>query len=391
MSTRSVTVNINPELLIWARNSSGYALEAVAKKFRKNPEVIQQWETGESMPTLRQLERISEIYKRPLASFFMSHAPDEEPLPMDFRVPFGEEEFSLSPETRFAIRKARFIQKQGTNLLENLGFDPIFQLPRVTLTSSPDDVAQEIRKLIDVNREIQLSRETYYSTLRYMRNLLERGGIFTFQFSMPIDEIRAFSLTDGKHPVIVINSADYVGARIFSLFHELGHIILESGGICVPRETSSTYKHSSIEMYCNQFSGALLVPLGDLNKMINERGMARDKAGIIKITKFLAKKFKVSRYVILRRMYFGNIIGQAAFQDLMEEWNTEDKSVQRKKSGGRATQAQKAISQRGLLYTSHVLMARDQGIITHADVSDYLAVRQKHISELEALAGGGYG
>ena len=61
---------INPTIIKWARERSGYTLEDVAKSFKKDVTTISNWELGTQAPTYVQLEKLADKYKRPVALFF---------------------------------------------------------------------------------------------------------------------------------------------------------------------------------------------------------------------------------------------------------------------------------------------------------------------------------
>ena len=57
---------INPAIIKWARERSGYSLQDIAKFFKKDIATISNWESGSSAPTYAQLEKLADKYKRPL-------------------------------------------------------------------------------------------------------------------------------------------------------------------------------------------------------------------------------------------------------------------------------------------------------------------------------------
>ena len=92
--------------------------------------------------------------------------------------------------------------------------------------------AEEIRGLLGITSEIQRKWVDEKEALNEWRKAIEKLGILIFQISMPVEESRGFSLADGKVPAIILNPQDSVKGRIFSLLHELGHILLDKSGLC---------------------------------------------------------------------------------------------------------------------------------------------------------------
>ena len=94
----------------------------------------------------------------------------------------------------------------------------------------------------------------------HFKEYIEKIGIYIFQFQMPFEEARAFSLTD-DFPVIVLNTEDAKNGRIFSLFHEVCHILFNVGGVFKDKETKKLKnEYTQIEDFCNRFAASFLVP-----------------------------------------------------------------------------------------------------------------------------------
>jgi len=87
---------------------------------------------------------------------------------------------------------------------------------------------------------------------------------------MPVEEIRGFSLVrEERPPVIVISSQDSPNGRIFTLFHEYSHILLEESGLCIPSEVIDKGQQD-VEKFCNEFAGNFLVPTHHLKESIKK-------------------------------------------------------------------------------------------------------------------------
>jgi transcriptional regulator with XRE-family HTH domain len=83
----AVPINgVQPQLLRWARESANMTAADVAARFNKAAEDIEARESGNGGPSYAQLERLAyEIYKRPLAIFFLPTPPDEPKPQTEFR------------------------------------------------------------------------------------------------------------------------------------------------------------------------------------------------------------------------------------------------------------------------------------------------------------------
>lgn len=74
---RSIPALVKPVMLTWARERSGLSIEAAAAKVKLEPAILQGWETegGAVRPSIAQVRKLGEIYKRPLAVFFLPQPP----------------------------------------------------------------------------------------------------------------------------------------------------------------------------------------------------------------------------------------------------------------------------------------------------------------------------
>jgi len=92
-------IPVNPDMLRWARKTSGFDIDDVGVKLRRKritSETIASWEKGTASPTYVQLERLAyEIYKRPLALFFFPEPPEEETPAESFRTLPEKEDCSI--------------------------------------------------------------------------------------------------------------------------------------------------------------------------------------------------------------------------------------------------------------------------------------------------------
>ncbi len=99
-----VKANITPRVMEWARESCGYSIEDAASKIGRSAEEISAWEIGELQPTIPQARRASEVYKRPLAVFFLPEPPADFHTLRDFRrLPSGYSR-EYSPHLNFLVR-----------------------------------------------------------------------------------------------------------------------------------------------------------------------------------------------------------------------------------------------------------------------------------------------
>ena len=154
----SIKANVTPELLTWARRSAGYALEEAAKKINNiSVEKLAAWEEGIDQPTVKQLYKLAEVYKRPVGTFFLSELPQDFTIPRDFRRLPGEVAGVYSPALRRQIRLAEERREAALELYEDLREDPPTFPLAATLNDDPDELARRIRDALGVDPVEQFS------------------------------------------------------------------------------------------------------------------------------------------------------------------------------------------------------------------------------------------
>src|SRR5262249_33728614 len=150
---------------------------------------------------------------------------------------------------------------------------------------------------------------------------LEAKGVLLFQFSIPVEEARAFSLMEHL-PIIVLSSKDSYPARVFSTFHELAHLFLRQPGLCIPEIARPRTSDHQIEQVCNAAAGLALVPTDQLLSRAEARSLRRD-TDAHDMLEPLARHFGVSRQVILRRLADLNVISWPTFRRIMDVLKAE--------------------------------------------------------------------
>jgi Zn-dependent peptidase ImmA (M78 family) len=212
-------------------------------------------------------------------------------------------------------------------------------------------------------------------------------GILLFQFSIPITEARAFSLTE-NFPVIVLNSKDSYPARIFSAFHELGHLFLDQPGLCLPEIGKPAKDLTPVERLCNTAAGLALVPTNGLLSQLQVQAISRG-ANLRESLRPLARVFGVSRQVILRRLTDEGVISWNTFGRMMALLRAEfeEQEALKKKRKIVVPPSVKAVARLGNRFVNDVLEARARGSITEADLAEFLGLKLQHVPEVQSLVG----
>jgi len=380
---------VRPEMLIWARKSANMPLDLAAKKVSIPPNKLKLWEEGKANPTIRQARGLAKVYKRSLAVFYLSTPPPSRiPKVSDFRKLPESSLGIFSPELAFEIRQAVDRREIALELLEEAGK----QAPVFDFTIRESDLITKtglsVREKLGITRAKQSSWRSSEMAFTGWRNAIESLNVLVFQATdVSVKEMRGFSLAESHLPVIVVNRKDAPPAKIFSMLHELIHILLLSPGLCTPNENGNRTKSSTprIEIICNRLAAEILIPQGEF--------LAEEQVNRIRLNlpwddddiRDLARRFNTSREAIVRRLLTFNLVNEAFYQAKRSEYLAEVKK--RKKGSGFASQASLSISANGRPYTRLVVEAFYSRRISSHDVAGYLGIKLKHLKQISETVG----
>lgn len=380
MSVSSNEALINPSVLAWARESAGFYLEEAAKKVQIEPDKLQSCEIGNDYLTISQLRKLCNVYKRPLAFFYLPNPPQLESIPKDFRRLPEDDRKNISPNLRFEIRKAKYRREIAIDLFKELEIEiPKFKA-KATLSDDVYEVGKLIRKLLKISFEQQenLRKE---NLLNFWREKIEDLGILVFSASLiDLKTMRGFSIDKNPLPIIVLNSKDLHKARIFTLFHEFTHLLLHSGGICDLGE------QNKIEVFCNAVAGEALVPTDWLQAIPVVHQHNKSEWNDEEIDN-LSERFGVSRVVILRRLLTIGKTTEYFYKQKSEQFEAEYRiKINQEKAEKKPIKIQqhyKVLNQTGRKFARLVIDSYHQNKISLLDVSEYLGTKLTHLPKIE--------
>lgn len=241
------------DVLVWARKRNKLELADAARKLKCDHNQLAKIESGEVMPTAGLFRRMASVYLLPEATLLRDTVPQERPLPKDFRS-FDGATVTLSYETIASIRHVEARQEAMATLAE-IDKDVVPpNLPVHSLNESPEKLGANFRKQLGFPVVDQLRLTGEKAFLRW-RVLVENMGVSVYVEPFGKDDTRGVSLFFNAFPAIVIDQTEkFPGARLFTLFHELGHLLIRQAGI------SNFNGRNSVEAFCNRFAAAFLMP-----------------------------------------------------------------------------------------------------------------------------------
>jgi Zn-dependent peptidase ImmA (M78 family)/transcriptional regulator with XRE-family HTH domain len=377
-----VKAPVNPDVMRWARESANLTIDEVMIKLKKGSEVIEAWEKGLDSPSYSQLEKLAyDVYKRPMAVFFFPHPPKEDDIKKSFRT-IPEAEFNRLPSTLIRqIRKARVKQENLYELCEAIN-PATKHLPnslKGMVGHSIKDLANAIREYLDISLSNQKGWDTVETALETWREAFEDSGVFVFKEAFRNDDFSGFCLYDKVFPLIIINNSMAKSRQIFTLFHELGHLLFETSGIDKMNDDFVNIfpeQERDVEILCNKLAAEILVPSDDFD--LSVRGMRVDEAYVAK----LAAIYKVSREVILRKFVDRGAVSESMYKEMTSKWIEEAKKKKLERKGG-GDYYNTQIAYLGDRYIEIAFNAYYRKTINDMQLADYLNVKIDNLNSLE--------
>jgi len=313
-------VSVNPKMLRWALERARMDPLALVKRFPK----FEAWEDGKGQPTLRQLEDFAHATHVPIGYLFLQEPPDETvPIP-DFRTRADVRVRRPSPDLLETVYLCQQRQEWYRDFARSSGEEPLPFVDSLEVESDVVAAAARIRDALGFDLERRRALPTWSEALREFIGAADAAGVLVMSSGivgsnthrkLDPEEFRGFAMADALAPVVFINGADSRSAQMFTLAHELAHIW--AGESAVSDAEARTVPAHRVERWCNQVAAELLVPLEVLRQEIVKGEDLQAQ------TNRLARRFKVSTLVVLRRIHDAGALSREAF------WRAYDAELER--------------------------------------------------------------
>ncbi len=324
-----VRVDVKPDLLRWAYERAGLSAEALAGAFPR----LKAWEIGEERPTLKQLERFAKATHAPIGFLFLPAPPEEQaPIP-DFRTMANKDVPRPSPDLLETVYLCEQRQEWYRDSARYRGESALPFVGSLGLDTPVVEAAATIATALDFRVDERRDLSGWAAALRRFIDQAEEAGVLVMvsgvvgnsnKRKLDPNEFRGVALSDLVAPLVFINGADTKAAQIFTLAHELAHLWLGRSGISNAGLQPSTT--NAVERWCNEVAAELLVPLAALKANYDTR------ADVASEVARLARDFKVSKLVVLRRLYDARALNRSRFSEMFASEMNAHRSV--KPDGG---------------------------------------------------------
>ena len=379
MAGKLVYVDVSPVMLRWARERARLSIDDLRQTFPR----LEAWERGDARPTLKQLERYARKTHTPFGFFFLEQPPQEKlPIP-DFRTMPAARSRRPSPDLLETIYLCQQRQEWYRDYALTMG-EP--RLPFVGSATLEDDivaVAAAMREQVGFDIEARSRMRTWEEARRRFIAAVEAAGVLVMvsgivkgntHRKLDPEEFRGFALVDDLAPLVFINAADTKAAQMFTLAHELAHIWLGQTGVsnAMLRQVGDEQR---VEQWCNQVAAEMLVPMARL------RQLYRGQGSLEATMQQLARYFKVSTLVILRRLYDAGELSQETY------WHTFAAELERVRDIGRPAEKgggnfyHTLKTRVGRRFAEAVVVSALEGRLLYRDAYQMLGIKKSGVFE----------
>lgn len=329
---------VNPQILVWARESAGYDLASAAEKLRIGDsksasaiEKLQAFETGKNAPSRPLLVKMAKKYRRPLLTFYLSRPPESSVRGEDYRAlgPDVEpEEQAMVDALVRDIRVRQQIVKGALSTAEDP--EPLDFIASFDMDEGVEALRVRIQKKTGFDLAAYRNHRGQSEAFGYLRSKIEKIGVFTlllgnlgsYHTNLGTDLFRGFALADEIAPFVVVNDQDAKAAWSVTLLHEVAHLWIGETGI------SGTHFNKKVEKFCNNVASSFLLPEAELANEFAFEELVEFESAVKTIDAFAAER-KVSSRLVAFRLLKRGAIDQTRYRDLsrhfFDRWMAERK------------------------------------------------------------------
>jgi len=188
--------------------------------------------------------------------------------------------------------------------------------------------------------------------------------------------------------MLAVNTGYNYAARIFTVFHELAHLISRTDSACSTFVSPSATGGGdlAVERWCEEVASASLLPESDFRRVVaNVFGHTQaNPVGDFETARRIAQRFKVSIRSVAVRLARLRLAQDHLYSTVEENAEVADRP-RPGGGGGGLTTPRRRITQLGRTIPELVVNAADRGDIPLRDAIDYLGVTLSDFDELSSM------
>lgn len=363
----AIIKSVNVDRIIWCMSDRNITAEDLAAEIKMHDEKFHAVLRGEADLSLTQLKKLAKFFNRGLLFFIAETEVNETKLRTSGFRTLSNEYPQLDPHIKALMERVERQRQIFLNLREELHEEEAQTFrPPIVPRDDLKTAAEIIRKWIPLNGE--RSFESYRRGLESRGVLVFRSNGYIGAWKVPTEsEIEGFTIYHKQFPIIFVKKQEAKTRELFTLAHELGHLVLDRAGSIDNEDNIFAPKGKEREV--NAFAGLLLVP-DEVLERINLDVKPTKADQFETWLKQPAQACGVSVEVVLRRLLDTKKINRKEYEDY-REW----KKLQARSDGGggvRKYRYREPIHVFGRPFVGTVLEALGTKQITIVKASRYL-------------------
>lgn len=281
----------NPSILQEVLQARSLSHAALSQRLGLSPKDLERELGREPEPRQSILNEIAKELALPPFVFFMRAPPQLNDAIPDFRSA-KPSPTSKAKATTEAIQLAAAIQDAA----RQLDVPGVSELPQIASPEQIHEFALRAREFFGISLRDQAESKEARTFYNLCRKKIEDQGVFVVQESFPETDGSGFCLADRLYPVIVVNTKKQTrGRRLFTLIHELAHVLIGATGISDP-----FIQKNQTEKFCNLFASFFLVPNPYVLPLLQNISPPRDPD--IDDVASIARRLKISQQAAILRL-----------------------------------------------------------------------------------------
>lgn len=238
-----------------ARTSRRMSISDLSEMLEVSKQLVSQYETGKTSPSMGKLNEISKILKYPV-SFFYKPIPKNESASS---VVFFRSNKTAKVKSKNAAKEKMEIFCEIVSYLENYVNLPETNLPKMEYENE-DLMPLSVEEIENYAMGLRKAWGLGVGPIDNLMVEVQKNGIHVSKISLKLEKIDAFSVWMNNKPYIFLNDDKNTNARIrFDIAHELGHLLMHADYYTNEDFEKSPIKEK-LELEANMFAGAFLMP-----------------------------------------------------------------------------------------------------------------------------------
>jgi Zn-dependent peptidase ImmA (M78 family) len=382
----SQLININREVLKWARESAHLKLHEVPGSIISTDKLAE-IEAGITLPNFTQLQKMAKKYGRSLGALMANTIPEDDYL----SIPFFRKENKTGYDSSLTLflRDIQDKQDWARNYLISEGNIALDFIGSVGTSDLVENVALKIKKRLEFPLYNSFSNNEKY--LQAIRQAFEDHNIFISitgsnqsNKSISIEQAQGFAISDPYAPFVFVNTKLTSNAKIFTLVHEVVHLFLNESGISEDsiRFRKPSCKEDRIENFCNEVAGEILMPE---EPFIVE--YHKSNGNLEERIRRVSKTFLVSELAVCVKLWRLKLLTFQEYEDVFLTIQTriinylKNKEEKQSENEGGGNYYYTMRMKNGLLLSYLAYSAYKAGNILNMDLGNILNIKTNHIEQ----------